>query len=351
MNTNRIEPSNLNIYDKLSPENDKVETTSKRIDKIKENKSIIGNSIDKVKNLFRKNEDKDLIIHHLGGLKVSSFDPTGKQLKLNMKHYLYERVPISIAVKGESGEVKRSEIFLYGMTLEKYVKEWIAKTEAEETTDNFQNFAAKRLSEDSVEINQKKVRYFNDEERKKTEVVIDNGELMQIGLDNKNNEKKNLEGTYAFVLATVFDEKTKKMKKIMFATPKVSTEEGKIQHSSFLRGGNVLSAGMLKINTIGNMLTIYNHSGHYKPTDKEIAHIVKHLEESGYDISKIHVNYIKDDLFSRIINKMQINIKWGIVQGRADKWLKEIGNKLIEQDLEEIKRFNEKTEMNLNMDH
>lgn len=309
---------------------------------LKDSRLVISNSIN---NFFvKKLKNKELEVYHLGGTKVASFDPTGDQTKLDAAHYFYETVPVSIEVKDENGKVKESEVFLYGKTLKKYAKEWIVKTKRGKTTENFQDFAARRMAEDSVKIEKVHIRYFNDEDRQKTEVDIKDGRLTQIGLDEADSKKKNMDGTYAFVLGTVFDEESQKMKKVMFAAPKIFTNQGKIQHSSFLRGGDVLSAGMIKVGEEGrDSISIYNKSGHYKPTEKEIAHLVKHLEESGYDISKIHINYIKPGIFGLIKFKLNIPISWGIVQERADKWLKEKGNSLIEQDLEKINRFNEST--------
>lgn len=302
--------------------------------------------INKITNIFKKSKDiqldvRDLKIHHLGGTNSASFDPLSSQVELDKSRYFYERVPVKVRIKDENGVEKTSQVFLYGNTLEKYAKEWVAETENGETQELFSDFAARRIADDSVALDKTSVRYFTKEDRRRTEITVTDGKLTQLGLDQPEDIKRELDGTYAFALGTVLDPETKTIKKMLFAAPKTQTNQGKIQHSSFFRGGNVLSAGMLEINSETSTLTIRNQSGHYKPTEKELAHVVKHLKDIGYDISKIHVNYTRFSFIYSIKNVFNINLSWFLVQSRADKWLEEKGLQLIERDLKKIEQFNQ----------
>lgn len=63
-------------------------------------------------------------------------------------------------------------------------------------------------------------------------------------------------------------------------------EEYRVKHSSFLGGGAVLCAGMMKV-VNGVITEISNESGHYSPTYRETAIFLLHLRDRGVDLSKI----------------------------------------------------------------
>lgn len=266
--------------------------------------------------LFRKTSkvDDNITILFLGAHKNPVVDLRGKGKKLDFDHYFYER----ISVKTQKGK-----IHLCGQVLKKYVDQWKTAKTNNKTTDEFQIWMEKQAEEPVAkkDIIEKSVRYFNKHERKQTEIHCVNDSLQQIGLDKNSREKKPLEaGEYAFVVGKIYDKTAKKLVTKFYATPKIKTAKGGIQHSSFLKGGNVKSAGMLTINDKGQITRIRNISGHYKPTDKELARLIKHLNDSGYNVSQIHITTYKNNFYRFVSLYLNINFKWGIVNQRADKW-------------------------------
>ncbi len=171
--------------------------------------------------------------------------------------YFYEGISLT--------DQKGDELHIYGPILEETGEEWVNTAPGVSFTDYVQ---AKRSwdPEFAETINGENVRYFTDNEREQTQVHWLNGVLWQIGLDSESAEiTKVPEGVYAFALG---DEK-------LFITPKVVTKKGKIQHSSFFRGGPVRSAGKIQIGSDGCIVWISNDSGHYRPGDPEIAEILR----------------------------------------------------------------------------
>jgi len=242
-------------------------------------------------------------------------------VQLARNHYFHEGIPV---------KTKTGEIFIYGSVLKPHVEKWIKETESGRTQLTFQDYLSGQFDTDQElkdSIIKQQVRYFDDTDREKTQISIENGKLMQIGLDNDTSGLKPLPtGSYAFVVATV-DDGLGKIERKFFATPKIKTEAGKIQHSSFMRGGNVLAAGMLDINEHNQVIGIRNQSGHYKPTGKELAQLVKHLIEAGFDTSKLFVTCYKNELgkfFGRF------GLPWGIVTQPAERWFDQTGKKLLE---------------------
>lgn len=234
---------------------------------------------------------------------MASFDPGKEQKSINRENYFFE---------GVSVKTKQGEIYIYGMELKKYVGEWMDASDV----NNFQDFMTQKFEKNpslASSLEKRSVRYFNDEERKQAKVEVIEGKLSQIGLDSKDDKIKPLKpGNYAFVIATVFDEETMSPKKVMIASLKKPTAQGLIQHSSFMKGGNVVSAGMLEIDNEGKIHSINDKSGHYTPTEKEMAQTLKYLIDTGFDISTFNVNFT-----------FQMN------QVRADIWFKEKGQKLL----------------------
>ncbi len=61
---------------------------------------------------------------------------------------------------------------------------------------------------------------------------------------------------------------------------------GQFQHSSFLYGGRVLSAGLLKCKD-GLLTSLSPLSGHYRAGTAHFRHFVSLLQEKGVDLSKV----------------------------------------------------------------
>lgn len=123
------------------------------------------------------------------------------------------------------------------------------------------------------------VQYFSNEER--------NASLAQLKVVNgsieisKRGDKSTLDGrNYCFVLGT---------DGAIYLTEKMLTDEGQIQHSSFLHGAPVLSAGFFEIEN-GILKAICFSSGHYQTNENQMKEIVLRL----YDLvgpSALEINF------------------------------------------------------------
>lgn len=230
----------------------------------------VNQTLEKIKAFIKRQfERKEHEIYHLGGTKVGSFDFENSGKGMN-KEYFYERIPI----KSPNGE-----IFLYGKTLKPYVKKWMNETKNGRFTGTFQEYMEKHVDFDALSGD--KVRYLSQEERNQTEISIQGGSLCQLGLDSTNTQRKALpEGKYAYVIMQTMDANGNPEVKL-YASPKENTSKGKLQHSSFARGGNVISAGMIEISSAGKLSGIANFSGHYRPSTKELLACLSFLKEKS----------------------------------------------------------------------
>lgn len=173
--------------------------------------------------------------------------------------YFYEGVSLT----DESGD----ERHIYGPVLEQTGQEWADEFPGVSFTDYVK--AKESWDPEFAEIIEKEnVRYFSDEEREQTQVHWVDGALWQIGLDKQNEIVQVPQGVYAFALGN--DQ--------LFITPKIMTEKGKIQHSSFFRGGPVRSAGKISVGKDGCLLWLSNDSGHYRPEDPEVDETLRFVE-------------------------------------------------------------------------
>jgi hypothetical protein len=68
-------------------------------------------------------------------------------------------------------------------------------------------------------------------------------------------------------------------------------------HSCFMGGEAILCAGTIKIKD-GQITRIKNDSGHYQPVDATLAQLLRKLQFSGVDISKITVECKRPDVLS-----------------------------------------------------
>lgn len=123
------------------------------------------------------------------------------------------------------------------------------------------------------------VRYYTAQERDKLKLVVNNGLLydykgqkLDPELDNPKHSGRS--GKAIFVISidgqfwVTFDQRY-----------------GYIHHSSLLAGAPVLSAGELMIEE-GQLLSISNASGHYKPAASSLDIALQLLKEQGVDLSE-----------------------------------------------------------------
>jgi len=88
---------------------------------------------------------------------------------------------------------------------------------------------------------------------------------------------------------------------------------GKTNHTSLSNGHAVLAAGSLQIQK-GRIVSIDTFSGHYKPTEIQLANFFKYLKESGVPLDPIKTTYVGN----YAIQPWQIN---EISPGEAENWL------------------------------
>lgn len=237
---------------------------------------------------------------------------------LNLENYK----PETIVIQDDKG----NQIHVYGTvlqsTVEEYKKYVLKKNKLNEKPDSFNQFVSDKIKSDpdfASIINTKKVRYFDDNELKRTKVTFEkNGKISQLGLDSQSEDGSYLnDGTYAFALG----------RKNLYMALKKPTATGLIQHSSFFSGGNVNSAGMIIVKD-GKIVALRNQSGHYCPHKNEMAAILIFLKGklTDNDFKQIHVSVNVNTGWSvGVANFMKehLNIKWGIVEKNAAKWLAE----------------------------
>lgn len=228
----------------------------------------------------RKLDDKfgDLNIHFLGGttLPQNEISENGRMMQKG-GHYLLENNVIHTP-QGDQIHVGTAE-------LNNLAKDWVALggIVSGKTFNEFVNDKMESSPEFKDVIETNRVRYFNDTERMQSAITFESGKPVQIGLDSKDSTKAGLKaGTYAFALG----------KDKLFMSPKMSTDKGRIQHSSFLRGGKVKSTGMIVVGDDGKISSIRNQSGHYQPRKKEMAAITNHFKSNipAEDFDKIQIS-------------------------------------------------------------
>ncbi len=156
----------------------------------------------------------------------------------------------------------------------------------------FQEFFNSKINQmDSgklAELEKNKVKYDQDEQKlSNLGVSFSNGQIMQ-------NNKAVADGQYMFVLSP--DGKN------LYLAPK---KKGIFHHSSFLSGGAVKSAGMVEVKN-GKVDTIYQHSGHYKPTEQQMDAINVYLSDQDRmgDLAK-NIRYV-----GGTVDKLQMFKNW-----------------------------------------
>lgn len=237
----------------------------------------VRNSGEQVFFILQSEEEKEM---HLGSL-IWAKEAVKNGKEMYYDRYFYE----GIALKDEKGD----ELHVYGPILEETGQEW-----ADTAPDiSFSDFVQAKQGWDtsfSKLIDGKNVRYFSDEEREQTQIHWVDGALWQIGLDSGQEEISQVpEGVYAFALG----------EEQLYITPKIMTEKGRIQHSSFFRGGPVRSAGKIQVGEDGRIVWLSNDSGHYRPEDPEVAEALNFIRSK-----------VSEDFFGQIWVRIKPSEVW-----------------------------------------
>ncbi|TVU06746.1 hypothetical protein EJB05_47558, partial [Eragrostis curvula] len=125
------------------------------------------------------------------------------------------------------------------------------------------------------------IKYLGPKERQEYEVVVEGGKLVY----KKNGLLLHTldDSKWIFVLSTT---------KALYVGQK---KKGSFQHSSFLSGGAITSAGRLVVKE-GILKAIWPYSGHYLPTEENFRDFIRYLEENGVDLTDVKKCAIdKDD--------------------------------------------------------
>ena len=61
---------------------------------------------------------------------------------------------------------------------------------------------------------------------------------------------------------------------------------GEFHHTSFLGGESCLAAGGMTV-TDGRLIHLLPHSGHYRPSDKHLRFLLRHLQTLGVDLQSV----------------------------------------------------------------
>jgi hypothetical protein len=122
------------------------------------------------------------------------------------------------------------------------------------------------------------VKYLGPKERQEYEVVVESGRLVykQSGVFVHTSD----DSKWIFVLSTT---------KALYVGQK---KKGSFQHSSFLAGGAITSAGRLVVKD-GILKAIWPYSGHYLPTEENFREFISYLQENGVDLADVKVNVRK----------------------------------------------------------
>ncbi|CAL4902562.1 unnamed protein product [Urochloa decumbens] len=116
------------------------------------------------------------------------------------------------------------------------------------------------------------IKYLGPKERQEYEVVVESGKLVY----KKNGAFVQTldDSKWIFVLSTT---------KALYVGQK---KKGSFQHSSFLAGGAITSAGRLVVKE-GILKAIWPYSGHYLPTEENFREFIRYLEENGVDLTDV----------------------------------------------------------------
>ncbi|KAL2632097.1 hypothetical protein R1flu_016783 [Riccia fluitans] len=139
-------------------------------------------------------------------------------------------------------------------------------------------------------------------EREQYEVIVEHGKLLYKRSTEPVNSTKG--DKWIFVMST---------SGVLYVGKK---ERGNLQHSSFLVGAAVTSAGRLRVKD-GIIKRIEAHSGHYRPTHENFNQLISLLESRGADLSATKIEYSSKEMMksSKSFNGLQVDVN----RGEADK--------------------------------
>ncbi|KTD35828.1 hypothetical protein Lnau_0812 [Legionella nautarum] len=150
--------------------------------------------------------------------------------------------------------------------------------------------------------------YFTREEANNFKVAIHEGKVFY---QNPENEFEQNDEEREFVFSFSGDIYVKDGR---IADQFIEHDNQFMKHSSFLSGDEVLCAGMIKI--VDNKITeVSNSSGHYRPSHKDIAIFLNHLQLLGVDLSTVQLKLLlstedtletKADLFLKNYPQLQL---------------------------------------------
>ncbi|XP_022842106.1 IQ domain-containing protein IQM1-like isoform X1 [Olea europaea var. sylvestris] len=116
------------------------------------------------------------------------------------------------------------------------------------------------------------IKYLGPKERESYEIVVENGKLVY---KQSGSTLNTVEGSkWIFVLSTT---------RILYVGKK---KKGLFQHSSFLSGGAITTAGRLVAHD-GVLKAIWQCSGHYQPTEESFSELINFLEDHGVDLANV----------------------------------------------------------------
>ncbi|XP_072965370.1 IQ domain-containing protein IQM1-like [Typha angustifolia] len=121
-------------------------------------------------------------------------------------------------------------------------------------------------------LHQQCIKYLGPKERKAYEVIVDNGYFV---FRQSGTVVNTIQGSkWIFVLSTT---------KALYMGQK---KKGSFQHSSFLAGGAIISAGRLVVKE-GVLKAIWPYSGHYLPTEENFQEFIKFLRDNNVDLTDV----------------------------------------------------------------
>mmetsp|Transcript_11919 Transcript_11919/g.22760 ORF Transcript_11919/g.22760 Transcript_11919/m.22760 type:complete len:623 (+) Transcript_11919:237-2105(+) len=191
----------------------------------------------------------------------------------------------------------------YGGNLVPYFMAWLKSTTDRSFFEWLDYGDGAQLDLDTMprhELEQACVKYCGFMERKRLEVVVQDGLLVY-----KESGQ-------------VVDYPAESVDKLIFVMSPghllyiALKSRGRFHHSSFLAGGPALAAGAMKV-VRGQLQTIVPHSGHYRPSEHDFWRFVQLLEDMGIPMDNVECvpfkNYSrKDKLRNEVINKMINNV-------------------------------------------
>jgi filamentous hemagglutinin len=135
------------------------------------------------------------------------------------------------------------------------------------------------------------VHYFNTRERAEAEVVIQGGKFYTREFDGSGNARRNDDGSPKLqALDTRGREDQQGAIFVMDGNGKLyvttKQEKGKVHHSSLLGGEAVAMAGEIRVEN-GELQTLNNMSGHYRPDLGQFRQMNEHLKSQNVDLGNV----------------------------------------------------------------